>query len=253
MKRPKFFTTPFVLAVLVLGAGGVTAIPVAEYFGIKRFKERLDLKAPLAQIQEASIAPYVIKKRIRLSDVSEEALGTSEYIYWTLEDTSAPPESPLRFATFFVTYYTGGQDLVPHTPDVCYPGSGHVPAIPHENKSIEGLAPDNAALPVRVCTFKQEKPDSGSAGRTTSVVYTFKVNGEYACTREGVRYISGSLFTTHAFFSKIECSFSGINGPATREEALTQGAPKLLGVMLPILMRDHYPDFEEAERAAKAR
>jgi hypothetical protein len=79
-----------------------------------------------------------------------------------------------------------------------------------------------------------------------SVVYTFFCNGRFVATRNGVRLLINDPRERHAFFSKVEVGFPH----ATREQNV-QGATKLLNHLLPVLVRDHYPDFEAAEKAAR--
>jgi len=66
--------------------------------------------------------------------------------------------------------------------------------------------------------------------------------------RTGVRLLINDMANTYAFFSKIETSF-----PLATREQNVEGARKLFGYVLPVLLRDHMPDFEAAEAEAKAR
>ena len=174
-----------------------------------------------------------------------DSLGTDQYVYWLLEDTSVAPLDPLRRAVLFVTYYTGGRDLVPHTPDVCQLASGYQPAQPHEDVQVEVGGPPQASweIPLRVCTFM--KTDIHSRAKHT-VIYTFSSNGQFTATRTGVRLLMSDLANTYAYFSKVEVSFPR----ATREQSIA-GARKLLERALPLLMKDHWPDFDAAEAAAE--
>ena len=143
-----------------------------------------------------------------------------------------------------VTYYSGGANLVPHIPDVCLLASGYERAQPHENTEIDvaSLHPLSTTVPVRVGTFIK----TAIFQRTRhSVVYTFFCNGRFVCTRTAVRLLINDPTKTYAFFSKVEVSFEG----ATRTQSV-EGARKLLERALPVLLRDHCPDFDAAERAA---
>ena len=174
-----------------------------------------------------------------------EALGTSNYLCWVLEDTSVAPRDPLRSVDLFVTYYSGGNDLVPHTPDVCFVGGGYQPAQPHKNIEFELPLDDPrmATIPVRVCTFAKT---AVFQRKRISVVYTFQCNGKFVATRTGVRFLVNTLANTYAYFSKVEVRFPR----ATRAQTI-EGAKKLFARVLPILSRDHWPDFEAAEQRAK--
>lgn len=244
-RHATFWSPHFLLAVILLAIAAILAGPVSAWRDLRQMKEPLPLKRPLSTMREYRLAPYEVVGKQVLEPAMVEALDTDQYIYWELRDTSLPPEDPLATAVLFVTYYTGGSSLVPHTPDVCFVGAGYNPAQPHENKSIEvpTLTPGARELPVRVCTFartaifNQEK---------TTVLYTFHTNGEFVATRTDVRLRTHNPLDTHAYFSKVEIGFPR----ATRAQAI-DGADKLLARVLPVLLEDHYPDFEAAERAAR--
>jgi hypothetical protein len=191
------------------------------------------------------LMPFRVVERHILEPVVVEALGTDQYLNWVLEDTSAPPNDPLRYAQLFVTYDTGGQNLVPHTPDECRLGAGYEPAQPHENTDVKlsSLGSGSMEIPVRICTFVKTAVFNREE---VTVVYTFHCNGEFAATRGGVRLLFNDPRDTHGYFSKIEISFPR----ATREQS-AQGAAQLLNRLLPVLMRDHWPDFAAAEAAAR--
>jgi hypothetical protein len=231
------------VAVILLVAAAILAGPVARRLNLKEGKKALPLRAPLSGLDERAIAPYRVKARHLLDPAIVEALGTDRYIEWSLEDTSVPPGAPLREANLFVTYYSGGHHLVPHTPDVCYLGGGYVQAQPHEITEFEVATRGSPSrVPVRVCTFAQTEVFDH---REFSVVYTFHCNGQFVATRTGVRLLINDPRNTYLYFSKIEVNFPG----ATRAQAV-EGAGKLFEVVLPVLVRDHWPDFEAEERAA---
>ena len=134
---------------------------------------------------------------------------------------------------------------IDETPDLLVVGVEDVwpVAMDVDELGVPGLATSSSTIPVRVCTF----------GKTAifgydrvSVTYTFHCNGRFVGTRTGVRYLLNKLTNTYAYFSKVEISFS----KATREETV-KGVGKLYGRVLPLLLADHWPDFEKMERAAR--
>lgn len=237
-------TPPFLVAVGLLGMAAVLAGPVAKRLNLRQAKQVLPLQAPLNALDERAIAPYRVEARHVLDPVIVEALGTEQYLSWTLTDTSLPRGDPLRDVNLFVTYYSGGHSLVPHTPDVCYLGMGYVSAQPHENKTVEvgSLGPESRLVPIRVCTFAQTDIFDR---RKLSVVYTFHCNGRFVATRTDVRILINDLSNRYAYFSKVEANFPR----ASRAESV-EGVKKLFEVVLPELLRAHWSDFEAAERAA---
>jgi len=238
-------TPPFLVAFLMLAAAAILAGPVAKRLNIKHAKLHLPLKARLAALNEKVILPYRIRERHVLEPAVVEALGTVEYLSWALEDTSVPPSDPLRHARLFITYDSGGRNLVPHRPDICYLGAGYEPAQPHENIEIvvPSLAPGSRKLPVRVCTFVQTSLRDRAK---ESVLYTFHCNGKFVASRTGVRVLINDLTNTYAYFSKVELSFP----KATRTQCI-EGSRKLFARVLPVLLAEHWPDFYAAEEAAR--
>ena len=124
-------TPPFVVALVILLSAAIVVGPIGRWMRVKHAKLALPLRAPLSALDEGALAPYRVVDRIVLEPSVVEALGTDQYISWTLEDTSAGRTDPLRLATLLVTYDTGGRNLVPHRPDVCYLGAGYEPCPYH--------------------------------------------------------------------------------------------------------------------------
>ncbi len=240
-----FITPPFVLAVVLLGASAGLAGPFARWMNFKQDKDALVLKAPLSSLNFEALAPYRVLDRVILAPEMVDALGTHQYIQWRLEDTSVAQDDPLRVATLFVTYYTGGRSLVPHTPDVCYLGSGYQPAQQHAfmETEVASLGPGGATVPIRVCSFVQTAVFNR---REHTVIYTFNCNGRFVATRSGVRMLINDPTATHAYFSKVEISF-----PAATRARSFAGVAKLFDRVLPVLLKDHWPDFEAAENDAR--
>jgi len=236
----RLWNKPFAFACFVLVAAALLAWPVAEWMEIRQYKKAIPLKAPLDELKASELAPYRVIDRAVLAPAILEALGTDRYLHWTLEDTSLPANDPLRIANLFVTFYTGGINLVPHTPDVCYLGSGYEAARPHENMEADmpTLGAAHQHVPFRVCTFAKSAVFDR---REFTVVYTFFANSRFAATRNRVRVLVNDLHHAHAFFSKVEVGFPG----AGREQSVV-GARRLFEKVLPVLLRDHWPDPEQA-------
>ncbi|MBU0718191.1 MAG: EpsI family protein [Planctomycetes bacterium] len=241
----RLMTVQFGFAAVLLLLAAILAGPVAKWMSFKQAKLALPLKQPLGTLDVASLAPFRVMERITLEPTVVEALGTQQYLSWLLEDTSVPADSPLKYASLAVTYYSGGADMVPHIPDVCLLGSGYEPAQAHENTEItlDWAGGELAEIPVRVCTFV--KTAIFQRQRLT-VVYSFYSNGRFVATRTKVRLRINDPTDTYAFFSKIEVSFP----QATRAESI-DGTRKIFERVLPVLVRDHWPDFEAAEDAAR--
>ena len=239
-------TVPLGIAVAMLIAAACLAGPFASWLDLIQHKSAIPLRAPLASLDERVLAPYRVVRRDAFDQATLEALGTDMYLSWHIEDETLPPNDPLRTAHLLVTYDSGGNSLVPHTPDVCWLGSGYEPAQPHENIEFDlpSLSGKVASVPARVCTFV--KTAQRNRSRHT-IVYTFHCNGRFVATRTGVRILVNAPTSRYAYFSKVEITFHG----ATRAQGI-DGAGKLLNRLLPALVRGHWPDFQAAEDAARS-
>lgn len=241
----RIITLPFVLAIVLLGAAACLAGPLASWLDISQRKLALPLRAPLGTLDEAALAPYRVVRRDILDPAVVESLGTNKYLSWVLEDESVAEDDPLRMGHLLITYDTGGNNLVPHTPEVCWLGGGYQRAEPHENVDIEtgSLSGEPLTVPVRLCTFVKTALKNRAR---KSVAYTFYCNGQFTAMRDSVRILLNRPWSRYAYFSKVEVSFPR----ATREQTL-RGVRKLFDRLLPVLIDQHWPDFQSAERAAR--
>jgi hypothetical protein len=235
----KLYTQPaFLICVAVLAIAGTGKTIVIEWSGAHLKKLPLPLKKPLGLLDESALAPYQVvnKHKIDNKDVLEQ-LGTAEYVQWELEDTQADKPSPVRYCSLFVTYYTGNPDRVPHVPEECYVGGGS-----------QRLGSESVALNVE--GLVSQSSNMWERGSRYPVLYFFKTNGAYAGSRTETRAIMGkNLFGKYSYFSKVEWKFHG-RGTGGRiypnkEEAIAVSG-KFLSTLLPVMERDHWPDWEKA-------
>ena len=240
----KFFSFHFVTAAVIMIVAAILIGPVAWSMNFRQAKAAIPLRKPLSAMDVDRLRPYRVVERATLDAPVIDALGTDQYIRWMLEDTSLPPSDPLHDVDLFVTYDTGGQNLVPHVPDECRLGGGYQPARPHENRNVHIDGPTMVRdIPLRVCTFVKTAVFHRDE---QTVVYLFHSNGEFAATRDAVRILFNDPRDRFGYFSKVEISFPHAN----REESV-KGATKLLSKLLPVLVADHLPDFEAAQKAAE--
>ncbi len=242
--RVSLRTPVFVVTVALLAVAAVGLQAAASRYQIRFRKEAIPPKLSLKSMNREALAPYRFVQSLPLEPEEEQSLGTTEYIHWILEDTSQPADSPLRVVRLFVTYYTGMPDQVPHVPDVCFLGGGY--ALEQggtDSFKVPGLAaleyPED--VPYRALTFTK----GDIAGRITpTVLYTFGVNGQIKAERFQVRKAMSGLRDRFAYFSKVEVSFGGRRPPD--REAAVAGGQRVLATVLPLLVRDHWPDFKNA-------
>lgn len=225
---------------LVLGLVGVQVLVAV---GVSFRKQRLDLKAPLTQLDLAKIRPYERVDSDVLSAEEIEALGTEEYIIWQLVDTRIPERNnPMKYARLFVTYYSGQPDQVPHVPEECFLGGGYQQLGKPLNTEITvpTLKQDYGKIPLRILSFRKDSVIGGAYAPT--VCYLFSVNGKFVSSRTDVRMALSNLFERYAYFSKVELTF-GLPGHKIDTEQVRQAAEELLKVVLPVLVDDHWPDW----------
>jgi hypothetical protein len=240
LQTSRYGQPAFLICAAVLALAGVGMSLAAQRLGLYLKKEPLPLKKPLEALDEAKLAPYKVAAKIPIEDQDIRAsLGTEDYIQWLLEDPREPTESPVRKLLLFVTYYRR-PDRVPHVPEECYTGGGY------ERLATNAVAFQIAAreIPGRYLLFAKTTADLSLALPQFPVLYLFRVNGEYAGNRDDARMaLNKNVFGKHSYFCKIELVFNQSSAAPTRAAA-TAASEKLLGVLLPLLEQEHWPDLE---------
>jgi hypothetical protein len=235
----------FLMCVLVLVLAGSSMSIAIKSFGVYLKKEPLPLRKSLELLDESNLAPYkVVPPKLKIEEKEVlEALGTEDYIQWIMEDTEAPANSAAKRFMLFVTYYKL-PDRVPHVPEECYAGGGYqrlasdsiILEIDNKNgfkKSIRG----------KYLVFGGTKANLWRNSKKFPVLYLFRVNGEYAGSREEARItLNKNLFHKNSYFSKVEIVFNQGSVSVSKEDAIT-ASEKLLAVILPVLEKDYWPEW----------
>ena len=245
-----FKSRAFLVCALLLGLGAVSLQATARWAEMYFRKEAVPLLKPLKYLDQDALAPYTVLQKRLLQPEEEESLGTTEYVNWILEDTSAEPDDPVRLVHLFITYYTGLPDQVPHVPDVCYLGAGYSPAGSGSGSfDMPELAQCgyDTRVPYRALTFI--KPGDVQDIRPV-VVYTFGVNNVLVADRNRVRKEMASIRQRYAYFSKVEMSF-GFGPENPSRDAAVQAAEKVLRKVLPLLIEQHWPDLDNVRNGEK--
>ncbi len=255
MTRNPYCQMPFLICfgVLVTAAGGMNAaLKIAE---VQLKKYPIPLRKPLNQMDRNQLGPYQVKAESRISNPDTLAsLGTKDYINWTIEDSEAEANSPVRYCNLFITYYTGDPDRVPHVPEECYVGGGNT----REDEQVHRLHLNPTVLTqtstqlrnidVRRLIFSKSNARSWEIDRRFSVLYFFKVNGEFTDSRIGTRAVMSKNFRCkYSYFSKVEWSFFGSGSPPTVDD-IVAASEKLMAWIVPILETQHWPDWEQAKQ-----
>ena len=237
----------FLICVLVLAAGGAGMSMTMKRLGVVLEKEPLPLRKSLDLLDEADLGPYRVvppKLKIENKDVLK-ALGTDDYIQWVLEDSEEPAGSPVKRCLLFITYYRFA-DRVPHVPEECWTGGGYQ-KLPSQHITLE--IDDNvsfqAKIPAKYIVFGPKRASHWLDRVRIPNVYFFKVNGQYAGSREQARIaLNKNLFGRSSYFCKVELVFNR-SAAVPGKEAVIRASEKLLAVILPILEREHWPKWQK--------
>ena len=239
------------VAVLTTALGYIAWVKANE--GIRLIKKPIPLKESFDLMDEKALWPYKVvgKHKITNKDIIE-SLGTEDYLQWTIEDPRVPFDSPVRYCSLFVTYYTGNPDQVPHVPEACYTGGGNE-RIDKFGISFDingNTGSDNTKkkqIPATGLVFRNKSTEIWQIDADFTVLYFFRVNGQYEGNRTETRIALGTnLNSEYSYFSKVEIKFFNMKfGYPNKEEAIA-ATEKLLTVVLPVLERDHWPDWDAA-------
>lgn len=252
----KIYLQPtFLLCVVVLGAASASITWIKSHEDITIIKKAIPLKKSFDLADETVFSPYkVITKQLITNKDILESLGTEDYLQWVFEDTNVPINSPVRNCSLFVTYYTGNPDQVPHTPDACYIGGGHervdkfnVSLSINGNTGTQGnrAGSKKRRIGATGIIFRGKSQEIWQIDTEFMVLYFFRVNGHYKANRTDTRLALGTnLRSEYSYFSKVEIKFFNIRGSYPSKEESIAAAEKFLGVVLPVLENDHWPDLE---------
>lgn len=217
------------------------------------------LTKPLPDLDQDRLAPFGLIKPLTLQPDMLDQLGTKDYIQWVIADpydkdgqlrrTTGDPEwGTLRWPqkiNLFVTYYTDKPEQVPHIPERCYLGSGHTLHSQVED-TVEIETPDGPkTVKVLVLDFRRQGAVTGMGHRI--VMYTFHANGAFRTTRQSVKRAVRDPRDKHAYFSKIELSVelaSNLGEGYANTERAVEALKRLFQTAVPVLLEDHWPDWE---------
>jgi hypothetical protein len=237
----------FLICTAVLAAAGAGMSAAIDRLGLYLKKEPVPLRKSLDLLDENGLAPYRVESSNKFKIENEEiiqALGTKEYIQWILEDTEANVNSPVKNSLLFITYYDH-PDRVPHVPEECYVGGGFQRlAKDSVTLKINNHAGFEREIPGKYLVFGSPKANLWRNAGKFPVLYFFRVNQEYAGSREEARIaLNKNLFNKFSYFSKVEIAFNQAATQPSKAEVIA-ASEKLLSVILPILENEHWPVLE---------
>ena len=230
-----------VIFLLVCALGLQAAV---NMLGVYLTKKPIELQMSLDDLDDSKFYSYNVtdKSRIENKEV-EDALGTDEYIKWVFEDEREPEGSPFKRILVFVTYYTGDEYTVPHTPEVCGAGGGALPKI----KGIMPIKVSGVGAKDDIINVKMlELTSPQQSAYMQKVAYFFSANGDYLYDRNQVRLRMNALRDKYAYFAKIEFSVFGPVDDLT-DEAMLEKVERLSRRLVPELVKNHFPKWPPEE------
>jgi hypothetical protein len=241
----------FLICVGFLATAGAGMSVAMKELGMSFKKEPLPLKKTLELLDDSDLAPYRVvlpKRKIENEDILK-ALGTEDYIQWTMEDTEQAANSPVKRCLLFITYYEL-PDRVPHVPEECWTGGGFERLIRESvTFEIDNNVDFKAKVPGKYLVFGPKKAGIWQSNIRIPNLYFFKVNGQYASSREDARMeLNKNLFGKYSYFCKVELVFMNQDSVAPNKKQAVRASEKLLSVVLPVLEREHWPDWQEVKR-----
>jgi len=231
----------FLVCAVVLALCGVGLSAVVGGLGAYLKKEPMPLRRPLDQMDESALAPFRVVSRPRIEDTDVlKSLGTTDYIQWVFEDTEADAAQPARLVLAFVTYY-GLPDRVPHVPEECYLGVGFQCLATDQAMLSLDVPQGRTSVVAKYLVFGPTQVGPWGGAGNVPVLYLFRVNGQYAANRDEARIaLNRNIWGRHSYFSKVELVFNRDAGTPSKSQVV-QTSQRLLGVLLPVLERDHWP------------
>lgn len=241
----------FLACATILLAAAVGKEVLILKLGLVMVKEPIDLQHPLSDLDKAALSPYIVLNEYTIDRETLESLGTDQYLQWILENPDVPSDSPVRYCSLFITYYTGNPDMVPHVPDECYVGGGKA-RLSGETVMLDIPDADGNAekIGLQYILFGQ----TGGSNMIQddirfSVQYLFHVNGKFTADRTQTRLALGSNWTSqYSYFSKVEWYFFGMDafGRTYPDKQQTLDASRnLLAPLLRQLQAGHWPDWQK--------
>lgn len=249
----------FLICIIILAGASLGMSAIEKYFSIWFVKEPLALKKPLELINEEKLKPFEVIRKLTIDNKDIlKSLGTEDYIQWIVSDTEASPDSIARSFMVFITYYDK-PDSVPHVPEECYSGGGfsRVRTEPIRfntswisesgtNEKLVDRKTNKMRIPGQYVLFARESGTIWQPSFEFPVLYFFNVNGVYVNTRTEARYgLAKNIWSKHSYFSKVEFVFNQSAQGVEMQDAI-EACGKLLGVLLPLLENEHWPDIFSA-------
>ena len=238
-----YFEPAFVICTVVLALAVVTQTVGVKSLGVHLEKDYLPLRKSLELLNEGALLPFKVVSKSRIDNPEIlKSLGTEDYIQWVIEDTEGGDDDPAKIFLLFVTYY-GLPDRVPHVPEECYTGGGFEKKQSSDVMLAIKGSDFEKSIAGKYLLFGSINSLSLTGPKQFPVLYFFKVNGEYANSREKARFLlNNNLFSKTAYFCKVELVFNRSFLPPDKQQVVGAGE-KILSKLLPLLENKYWPEW----------
>jgi EpsI family protein len=118
-------------------------------------------------------------------------------------------------AALWLAYGVRTRDLMPHRPEVCYPGTGWTF---EDARDMKLTAADGAALPCRLLHFSR----GGLRDERISVLSYYLVDGESSADVSAVRKRARQLDAQTQYVAQLQVTSPATQGYATADQAVTE-------------------------------
>jgi hypothetical protein len=201
-------------------------------------------KTQLNQLKRERLAPYKLLKPISIGPLLLNQLGSKEYVQWFMQEPDQPEGRSGRPISLFVTYCTGLPGQLPLTPETEYQGSGYEVVAQTPDEVTVTSRGQQIVVPLQIVEFKAKSP---LIQNPHIWVYTFHANGKFRKDRTAVRLAIGNLTDRFAYFSNLEVSMDLDLQQFPKDQAVA-AVKRFLQVAIPVLLEDHWPDWDAATR-----
>ena len=124
------------------------------------------------------------------------------YVARVYEDTREPANSPYRFWSLDLTFFTGSETTVPHVPDICILAGGSTPIGGPKvlDVDVPGLPKSWDPVPFKAIHYAR----NGGMGERYVQYYLFSVNGQPVVDRNVARLRLTGLTTRYVYYAKLQ-------------------------------------------------
>ncbi len=160
-----------------------------------------------------------IGRDVTLGEALVENTGTDDHV-----NRSYARAGSAEAVSLFIGYGIRMRDLMPHRPEVCYPGAGWTL---HETRRVDVLLEDGSVIPVQIHRFDR----GGLLGQATCVLNYYILDGRYSPDVSLLRSQAWKLENDIAYVAQVQIASPGPRGEAAVRAFVTVAAREVERVL----------------------